>query len=117
MAIRFDGRWTSDAPTSAYSSVKLRGYTRGEYLAPHSVSFQAEERYSFNRRWGATGFVGAACLYGDGANCDVEDNWYPAVGVGMTYMLKVQERMVVRMEVAVGKHDGRAVYIKFGDSF
>lgn len=117
VAIQLDGRWTSDAPTSAYSSVNLRGYTRGEYLAPHSVTVQVEERYSFNEKWGATGFVGAACLYGSGASCDDKDNWFPALGAGVTYMLKVKERMVVRAEFAVGRYDSRGFYIQFGNAF
>lgn len=112
IAIELDGRWTDDAPINAYSSVELRGYTRGEYLAPHSATFQLEERYSFNQKWGATGFIGAAYLYGDD-----EEDWYPAAGAGITYMIKEKERMVVRAEFAVGKNDSKGFYIQFGNAF
>jgi hypothetical protein len=112
VAIQLDGRWTDDAPINAYSSVNLRGYTRGEYLSPHSATFQAEERYSFNDKWGATGFVGTAYLYGNG-----EENWYPALGAGVTYMIKEKERMVVRAEFALGKNDSKGFYIQFGNAF
>jgi len=117
VAIQVDGRWTHNAPVAAYSSVNLRGYTQGEYLAPNSVTFQAEERFAINDRWGATGFIGAACLYGDEASCDDKGNWYPALGAGVTYMLKVEERMVVRAEFALGKNDSRGFFIQFGNSF
>ncbi|MEH6472680.1 MAG: hypothetical protein V7752_15660, partial [Halopseudomonas sp.] len=33
LAMRAEGRWTNNAPSSGYSSVTLRGYTRGQYLA------------------------------------------------------------------------------------
>lgn len=117
LAGRIKGSWTNDAPVSAYSSVDLRGYTRGEYLAPHAVTFEVEERYALGEKLGATAFLGAACLYGDGASCGDNDNWFPAVGAGTTYMLKQQERMVVRAEIAVGKDDNYGFYIQFGNSF
>ena len=117
IAARLTGRWTDDAPPSGYSSVELRGYTRGEYLAPHSVTWEVEGRFSLRGRFGLNTFVGSACLYGNGASCSDTENWFPAVGTGVTYMLKVEERMVVRAEVAVGKADNNGFYIQFGNSF
>lgn len=117
LAFNVHSRWTDDAPKSGYSSVKLRGYTQGEYLAPHAVTFEVEERYSLGGKWGATAFLGAACLYGDGENCGQGENWFPAAGAGVTYMLKAQERMVIRAEVAVGEGTNRAFYIQFGNAF
>jgi len=111
------GSWSKDAPVSGYSSVDLRGYTRGEYLSPHSVTMEVEERYAFGEKWGATAFAGAACLYGDGASCNKEENWYPAMGAGITYMIKKQERMIVRAEIAVGKSDNNGFYVQFGNAF
>ena len=117
VASRITGRWTQDAPVSGYSSVELRGYTRGEYLAPHSSTIEVEERYALNEKWGATAFLGAACLYGNDASCADQDSWFPAAGAGLTYMIKAQERMVVRAEIAIGKSDNNGFYIQFGNAF
>lgn len=35
----------------------------------------------------------------------------------MTYMLNVEERMVVRAEIALGKNDNNGFYIQFGNAF
>ncbi len=117
VASRVTGRWTNDAPRSGYSSVDLRGYTRGEYLAPNATSIEVEERYQITTRWGATAFVGAACLYGEDAACDSDENWFPAAGAGVTYLLKPEEGMVVRLEFASGKGDNHGLYMQFGNAF
>ncbi len=116
-AARVAGRWTDGAPPSGYSSVDLRAYTRGEYLAPHTTTIEVEERYSLAGKFGLNAFAGVACLYGNDASCDDEKNWFPAAGAGVTYMLKVEERMIVRAEIAVGKNDNNGFYIQFGNAF
>mgnify|MGYP000321340462 CR=1 FL=1 len=117
LAARITGRWTHNAPVGGYSSVDLRGYTRGEYLGRHTTTFEVEERYSLGGNFGLTAFFGAACLYGDNASCSNGENWFPAGGVGVTYMIKPKERMVVRAEIAAGKGDNEGFYIQFGNSF
>jgi len=52
LAARIDGRWTDDAPVGGYSSVRLRGYTFGQYLAPNATLLEVEERYHIKGRWG-----------------------------------------------------------------
>lgn len=116
-AYHANGRWTSDASVSGYSSVALRGYVRGEYLAPHSVMFEAEQRWNLNGRYGATVFTGVACLYGDGEKCDTSKNLYPVIGLGAQIMLKESEKMVVTMDYAKGKGDNSGFYIRFGQAF
>lgn len=81
------------------------------------MTFEVEERYALGAKPELTAFLGAACLYGDGASCGDDENWFPAVGAGTTYMLKQQERMIVRAEIAVGKDDNHGFYIQFGNSF
>jgi len=81
LAARINGRWIQDAPAGGYSSVRLRGYTMGEYLAPHSTLIEVEERHHLKGRWGATAFAGVACLYGGDLDCADRDNIYPAIGV------------------------------------
>lgn len=117
LATRVATRFTNDAPISGYSSVRLRGYTAGEYLAPNNVDFQVEDRIRLSSRWGATIFTGAACLFGDGEDCSDRDNWFPNIGAGITYALKPNKGMVVRTEIAKGKNDNLGIYIQFGDSF
>ncbi|AFU99380.2 surface antigen (D15) [Simiduia agarivorans SA1 = DSM 21679] len=117
LAARFNTRITADAPISGYSSLDLRGYTRGEYLAPHVATFEVEDRIKLGNRWGATLFAGASCLFGEKARCDNREDWYPAVGAGITYQLKVEERMNVRAEIALGKHDNYGFYLQFGNAF
>ncbi|AFU99342.1 hypothetical protein [Simiduia agarivorans] len=117
LATRITARVTADAPTAAFSSVGLRGYTAGEYLAPHNTTIEIEHRYQFGERWGATAFLGASCLYGGKEDCGESENWYPAAGAGITYLLKPQEKMIVRTEIAVGKNDNYGFYIQFGNAF
>lgn len=117
LALFFDGRWTDDAPRSGYSSVRLRGYTVGQYLAPHAVWFEGEERIPLKGRVGAQFFAGATCLYGGPQDCGTTDSWYPAGGAGLNYMIKPEEKMVIRLDVAVGRDDNRALYLDFGQAF
>ena len=117
LAARIDGRWTDDAPPGGYSSIRLRGYTFGQYLAPHATLLEVEERHHIKGKWGATAFVGVACLYGDGKSCGDGANLYPAGGAGITYTLKVEEKMVARAEVAIGEGENQGFYLKFGYEF
>jgi hypothetical protein len=117
LAGRVNGRWTNNAPPSGYSTIMLRGYTMGQFLARHSTLFEIEERLHIKGRWGATAFLGAACLYGDGESCDERTNWYPAAGAGITFMLKPEEKMIARAELATGKGENFGFYMKFGYEF
>ncbi len=117
LAMRAEARWTHNAPAAGYSSVDLRGYTRGQYLAPHSATLEFERRHPWVGRWGYNLFAGAACLYGDGEDCGQTDNWYPSAGAGISYMVKPKEKMVVRADFAVGKEGNRGFYLQFGNAF
>lgn len=117
LAARIDGRWTDDAPPAGYSSVRLRGYTFGQYLAPNATLLEVEERYHIQGRWGATAFVGVECLYGGGKSCSDGGNLYPAGGAGITFLLKAEEKMVARAEFAIGEGDNHGFYLKFGYEF
>jgi len=117
LALKLSGRWTSNAPSSGYSSVDLRGYTRGQYLAPHMTSLEIEERYSLYKRWTGTLFTGVACLYGGNISCDDSSNLYPAAGAGIRYLIKPEEKMVVAIDLAYGKSGNNGFYMKFGQAF
>ena len=60
LAWRANSRATRDVPVGGYSSVQQRGYVPGNYLAPRSLSLEAEERYRIDRDWGLAAFGGAA---------------------------------------------------------
>ena len=115
LALHVKGRWTHDAPPSGYSSVDLRGYTRGQYLSPHMTLAEADYRYSLTEKWGIAAFAGIAGLYGDDT-VDGDDRLFPAGGAGIFYQLN-DEKMVVRADFAIGKDGNRGFYLKFGQPF
>jgi hypothetical protein len=117
LATQVRGRWTQDAPLGAYSTVMLRGYVAGNFLAPHYTHIDFDNRYWFKPRWGISVFAGVACLYDDGSDCNDSDNIYPAAGAGLMYLLKEDAGMVLRAEVAVGKDGNEGFYLKFGHPF
>lgn len=117
LAVRLDGRWTSDAPAGAYSTVNLRGYTVGQYLAPHMTTLEVEERIPFTPKWGGEIFSGVASLYGNNSSSDNDANWYPSIGTGINYMLKEKEKMVIRADIAAGKAGSYAFYLQFRRAF
>jgi hypothetical protein len=117
LAIRQNNQWTSDAPSSAYAPITLRGYKFGEYLGKYMSSLEAEERLRLAARWTATVFVGIGCLYGGDLKCTDEANVYPDVGAGVQYVIKEKEGMVLNLEYAKGKGDNQGVLLKFGYGF
>lgn len=115
LAMHVRGRWTNDAPASGYSSVDLRGYTRGQYLAPHMTMAEADYRYSLYKKWGLAVFAGVAGLYGYDEG-EGDDELFPAGGAGVFYQLN-DEGMVVRADFAVGKEGNHGFYLQFGHGF
>ena len=116
-AWQFSGRWTSDAPIGGYSSVQLRGYVKGNYLAPHYTHFDFEDRISFNETWGMSVFAGLACLYEEASNCNDSEDLYASAGAGVIYVLKPEAGIVMRAELAKGEADEYVWYLKMGNSF
>src|SRR6476661_10098686 len=94
LAVRQYNWLTSDAPAAAQATVILRAYKQGQYLSPYMSSLEIEERLSFNRRWGATLFGGAARLYGE-APVPLDRSIYPVIGAGVHFVLKPVQRMNV----------------------
>ncbi len=117
LAYRVKGRWTVDAPKSGYSSIELRGYTRGQYLAPHSTFAEVEGRFKIRGRFGSNVFTGVACLYESGSDCSDGANLYPNIGAGLTFLLNPEEGMIARLEYAQGTSGNRGIYLQFGQSF
>jgi hypothetical protein len=113
LAIRQFNWLTSDAPSAAQATVNIRGYKQGQYLSPYMSSFEVEERLSFNARWGATVFGGAARLYGE-PPVPLDRRTYPTIGAGIHFVLKPVQRMLVNFEYAQGIKDNHGVYLKLG---
>lgn len=121
-AIQTKGRWTVNAPSSAYSTVEVPGYTRGEYLAQHMSYALVDQRISFSKRWGMSVSAGLACLYGDNVfgedlDCFERDNLYPSISTGAIFAIKPEQKLVIRAEVSVGKSDNTAFILSFGQPF
>lgn len=117
LAYHLDSRWTDDAPKAGYSSVNLRGYTRGQYLAPNSAGLEVEERLHIKGRFSMNLFAGIACLYGNDKNCTDRDNVFTSAGIGAEYVIKPSEGMVVTVDYAKGEGDNSGFYLRFGQSF
>jgi len=112
LATRLMATWHADAPKAAWSSVTLRPYTRGQYLAPGSVSAETEWRVRFGLRYGATVFGGIACLQGADQNCGTK--LYPMVGAGIQYLFKPEAGRLVNLSVAKGNGSNVALLLKMG---
>lgn len=117
LALRTDSRWTKDAPVGGYSSINLPGYTMGQYLGPHSSLIEAEERMPIAGAFGVDIAAGVGCLYGEDMSCTDSDNVFPSVSAGISYLIKPEEKMVIRADVGAGKDDNIGFYLKFGQPF
>ena len=120
IAVQVTARVTDDAPPSGFSSVTLPSYTRGNYLSQHYSHLLVDGRFPITKKFGLVAFGGVGCQFGvDILNRDVscDDALFPAFGAGVSYMLKEEASVLIRLEFAKGKSDNEAVYLRFGHSF
>jgi len=121
LAISSNARLTVDAPVAAYSSVNVKGYTRGQFLGPHSADLQIDERINLTNDWGLVAYAAVACLYGETnegyMSCSDTDNIFPSLSLGATYTINQKEGIVVRSEIAKGKGSSKGFYMTFGHPF
>ena len=117
LAFRQYNQFTVDAPSSAFAPIQLRGYKMGQYLGENMSSFEAEERFRLGESWTATAFVGIGFLYGNGQSFDDPDTRFPNAGLGIQWVLKKREGIVMNLEYAFGKDDNYGFYIKLGYGF
>jgi hypothetical protein len=120
IAIQLKGRFTADAPLSGYSSVNLPGYTMGNYLSRHYSHVLVDARIPLKGKIGLVAFGGVGCQFGEdiaGRDLSCGDATFPSVGVGLSYMLKAEASVLIRLEIAKGKSDNEALYLRFGHSF
>ncbi len=120
IALQAKGRFTEDAPLSGFSSVTLPGYTMGNYLSEDYAHLLMEGRLPITRKFGVVAFGGIGCQFGTdiaGKNINCAGNTYPSVGFGLTYLLDEAASILIRLEIAKGKNDNEAIYLRFGHSF
>ena len=117
LAIRQLNHFTDDAPTQVKAAVQLRGYKLGQYNGDYMSHIEIEERYRFAEKFTATLFAGIACTYGGSKSCSDSANLYPAAGVGVQYIVKPKEGIVLNLEYAAGKDNNYGFYLKMGYAY
>lgn len=117
LAVRQLNHFTADAPTQVKAPVQLRGYKMGQYNGDYMSHIEVEERYRLAQKWTTSIFVGIACTYGGEQDCSESENQYPAGGLGIQYVLKPKEGIVLNMEYAVGKDSNYGFYLKMGYAY
>lgn len=116
-AVRQLNHLTHDAPTQIRAPVQLRGYKIGQYNGLYMSSIEGEERLRIQERVTSTFFLGIASTYGRGQSASDSDNLYPAGGVGVQYILKPKEGIVLNSEFAQGKAGNYGIYVKMGYAY
>lgn len=116
-ALRQLNHLTNDAPTAARAPVQLRGYKIGQYTGEHMSSIEGEARLRLGEKWTATIFAGVACLYGGNQSCTDQEDVFPAGGLGVQYVLKPKEGIVLNLEFADGEGSSYGVYLKIGYAY
>ena len=95
-------------------STDLRGYPSGRYRDRMMYALQSEYRWQVNDHWIATGFAGFGEVAADVS--DFGENFLPAAGVGLRYVLSQKHRVGLSFDVAVGD-DGAEFYFGVGEAF
>lgn len=95
-------------------SVDLRGYPSGRYRDNKVYAVQSEYRWHFRDRWILTGFAG----FGEVAESlsDFGENFLPAAGVGVRFVLSAKHKVSLSADIATGK-DGTEFYFGVGEAF
>lgn len=117
LATNLSTRMTGDAPPSGYSTLRTRGYIPGEFRAPNSLALEVEERHYVAPRWRLAAFASLSCLFDDAGDCSEEESLYPAVGFGVHFVIRPEDKMIVRLDAAWGEAGSHGVYMSFGQAF
>lgn len=119
LAFRAYTRWTGgDMPFFLLSSfggrTDLRGYERGRYRDNVMYAVQTEYRWQPLDRWIFTGFAGVGEVAEDYGS--FFDNFLPAAGAGVRFVLSPKHKLNLSLDVGVGKH-GTEFYFAIGEAF
>jgi len=93
----------------------LRGYSDGRYRADQLMTFEAEYRWNFWHRWGATTFAGVAFAVDDLAKASLDDA-LPGGGIGLRYCMIQKYRINARVDYGWGDGD-QAIYFSIGEAY
>lgn len=91
----------------------LRGYSKGEYRGDQVYSVQGEYRWNFHKKWGSVFFAGAAVPANKG---EPVNDFLPAAGAGIRYMMIPDIGVNIGFDAAVGKND-YGLYFRIGEAF
>lgn len=92
----------------------LRGYDVGRYRDASMFAVQGEYRWQVNNRWILTGFAGVGEVAPNLS--DFGENFLPAVGAGVRFVISQKHRVGLSFDVGVGK-DGAEYYVGVGEAF
>lgn len=102
------------------NDMMMRGYYTGRYRDQNLLALQAEIRYRFIPRLGATAFLAGGTVYPN-RNLSVR-NIKPAAGAGLRYFYDIDRGLSVRADYAIGeKRPGEkwqsGFYLALGEAF
>ena len=95
-------------------SKDLRGYPSGRYRDRMMYALQTEYRWQATDKWIFTGFAGVGEVAADFS--EFGDDFLPAAGVGVRYVLSEKHKVGLSFDVAEGKH-GTEYYFGVGEAF
>lgn len=108
-----------DVPFSGQSILSgnrnLRGYSDGRHRGNNLLTIEAEYRWNFWGRWGATAFTGVGFVSHELSTMALSEA-LPAVGFGLRYRMIEAYKINARLDVGWGKHD-QGIYISIGEAF
>ena len=65
-------------------------------------------------------FVGIGYQVGDdiaGNDIECSEHTFPSLGAGVSYIVKEEASLLIRLEMAKGKNDKEALYLRFENAF
>jgi hypothetical protein len=95
-------------------SKDLRGYPSGRYRDSNMYAVQGEYRWQFNDSWILTGFAGFGEVFAESS--EIGNNFLPAAGAGVRYVLSKKHKVSLSADIAVG-NDGAEFYFGVGEAF
>ena len=69
---------------------------------------------------GLVAFGGSGYQFGDDIasnNIECSEHTLPSVGAGVSYIVKEEASLLIRLEIAKGKNDNEALYFRLGHAF
>ncbi len=95
---------------------ELRGYTAGRYLDRYMVATQIEYRLVLPKRFGLVAFGGIGEVAPGGGQLFRSNQFLPAGGGGVRFMLSKQYHVNLRADIGQGK-DGHTFSMGIGEAF